>query len=295
MWKLLLLFSLAAAVPFSTAFSANATPELTRGHELVAAAALFQAADETVTTYADDCRTPKRYFLLGEVVCARAENFPVYPSEPRYRRFQWGTPDGYVAQEDNIISDPEYQYFKIPSSGPEAKVGTWVVKSMDENRDGYGIGSFVVKSREIPWVNLQLSKIAPNYVYAGRKYKHEVYVYSHGPDDAVAVTLTEGIPTDMVFLDLVQTSGPAFKCSTPAYGSTDGTTVCQIEGMRMGEKATFTFVYAVNSYARIGTVITGSSNVISRTSELDKVDSESIYEAEVLDPTIPPEQPVEDP
>lgn len=291
MWKLFLLFTLAAAAPFSTAFSAKTTPDAVRGQKLIASAALFQAADEVVTTYDDDCRTPKRYFVLGETVCARAENFPVFPSEPRYRRFQWGRPDGYVAQEDDIANDPEYQYFKIPSSGPEAKVGTWIVKSMDENRDGYGIGSFVVRHREIPWVNLQVSKIAPNIVFAGDKVSHTVYVYSQGPDDAAQITLTEEVPSDMTFYYVRQVGGPEFKCTTPEKGGT-GRTVCTVEGMKMEEKATFTFVYIVNQEARIGTPITGGSSAYSyRTEELDKIDNEFLYTAEVGDPNEPQEPP----
>ncbi|HEX5709476.1 MAG TPA: hypothetical protein VFX96_19420 [Pyrinomonadaceae bacterium] len=290
MCKRYLLFTLVAAVLCSTVSFASPNPDAAPGPKLMAAAPLLYqvAGEEFVTTYDEDCRTPKRYFLQGETVCARAENFAIHPSEPRYRLFQWGSPDGGVAQEDDINNDPEYEYFKIP---PAAQVGTWIVKTTDSSRDGYGIGSFVVRSREIPWVNLQISKFAPEIVYPGKKYKHEVYVYSTGPDDAVFVTLTEDVPNDMIFLDMGQTSGPEFRCQTPPAGAREGKTVCEAQGMREGERATFTFVYAVDPEARIGTLISGKSDVFSRTSELEKLDSQTHFESEVGDPNPPQEEP----
>ncbi|HYN85220.1 MAG TPA: hypothetical protein VER32_08210 [Pyrinomonadaceae bacterium] len=293
MCKRFLLFTLVAAVLCSTVVSASPNPEAERPARLLAAAPVFFQAsgEEFVTTYDDDCRTPKTFFVQGEVVCARAESFPLSPSEPRYRLFQWGSPDGFVAQEDDINSDPEYRYFKIPF---DARVGTWVVKTTDSSRDGYGIGSFIVRSRELPWVNLQISKVAPDIVYAGRKYKHQVYVYSTGPDDAVGVRMTDQTPSDMIFIDLVQTSGPEFRCATPQYGGT-GEIVCDSPGMKMGDRATFTIVYAVNSDTRIGTPIRGVTNVYSRTAELDKVDSESGYEALVGDPDQTEREPPPEP
>lgn len=292
MCKRFLLFTLVAAVLCSTAATASPNPEAKRPARLLAAAPVFYqaAGEEFVTTYDDDCRTPKRFFRRGEVVCARAENFPMSPSD-RYRLFQWGSPDGYVAQEDGVNSDPEHRYFKIPT---DAQYGTWVVKTTDSSRDGYGIGSFVVRGYEIPWVNLQLSKYAPYLVYPGRKYKHEVYVYSMGPDDAVGVRLTEKTPNDMVFLYMEQTSGPEFRCTTPQSGGT-GEIVCDAAGMKMDDRATFTIVYAVNSDARVGTVISGVSSVYSRTAELDKTDSESYFDGEVGDPNPQPGEPPVDP
>lgn len=257
---------------------------------LVASSPVETAAQtpEAVTIYADDCRTPKTVFLLGEVVCARAESFPIFPSMWRERRFQWAAPRGVVAQEDDIKSDPEYAYYKIPTTASFPLIGTWTVKTINVDSDGYAVGRFTVRHPLSVYANLELIKTAPTLVQAGTKVSHRVYIYNDGPDPAERVTLTETIPNDMFFLGVRQASGPLASCKTPASGE-GGQIICTFSGLGIDDKVDLQFVYGVSDFLRDGWTLTGTSEVSSLTEELDKRDNFYDYEGTIYTP--PTDQP----
>ena len=252
---------------------------------LVAFSPLNAAAQtpETVNVYDEDCRTPKSVFLLGEVVCVRAENFPVFPSNWRERRLQWATPRGEVVQEDDVFDDPRYEYFKIPYSGQYAQVGKWSVKTINVDADGYAIGRFTVRSSLSYFANLELVKVAPKTFSPGSKVSHRVYVYNQGPDSAARVTLTETIPNDMVFLSLRQYSGPAAYCKTPAYGEV-GQITCTFSEITTEDKVELLFVYGVSDQLRDGHECVGTTDIWSYTDETDKKNNVYTYEGNVYIP-----------
>lgn len=243
---------------------------------------------EAVSVYADDCRTPKTTFLLGDVVCVRAENFPVFPSNWRERRLQWATPRGLVAQEDDVYNDPRYEYFKIPSSGQYAQVGTWTVRTVNVDSDSYAVGRFTVRHALNYYADLQLVKVAPKTFSPGSKVSHRVYVHNQGPDSAGRVTLTETIPNDMVFLSVRQASGPVASCKTPAYGE-GGIITCTFSEITTEDKVDIQFVYGVSDQLRDGHECLGSTEIWSYTDETDKRNNVYSYEGAVyIAPVVEP-------
>jgi len=243
---------------------------------------------ETVNVCDEDCRTPKSVFVLGEVVCVRAENFPVFPSNWRERRLQWATPRGLVLQEDDVFSDPRYEYFKIPSSGTYAQVGTWTVKTINVDADGYAVGRFKVRSSLNYFANLELIKVAPKTFSPGSKVSHRVYVYNQGPDSATRITLTETIPNDMFFLGVRQASGPTAYCKTPASGE-GGQIVCTFEQISTEDKVDIQFVYGVSDQLRDGHECSGTTEIWSYTDETDKRNNVFSWEGNVyIAPVVEP-------
>ena len=260
---------------------------------LVAFSPLNAAAQtpEAVNVYDEDCRTPKSVFLLGEVVCVRAENFPVFPSNWRERRLQWATPRGEVVQEDDVFNDPRYEYFKIPSSGQYARVGTWTVKTINVDSDGYAVGRFTVRSPLNYFANLELIKVAPKTFLPGSKVSHRIYVYNQGPDGAGRITLTETIPNDMFFLAFRQISGPQAFCKFPPSGE-GGQIICEISEITTEDKLDLQFVYGVSDQLRDGDECSGRTEIWSLTDETDKRNNIFSWEGNVYIP--PAENPCQE-
>ena len=82
------------------------------------APAFESGGSEFVTTYADDCATPKTIFNPGEVVCVQAGNFPVLNPDwgYRYRRFSWVSPGRQVMDQQQAAarSDPKAFQSVVP-------------------------------------------------------------------------------------------------------------------------------------------------------------------------------------
>lgn len=233
------------------------------------AVAYEESLGEYVTVYAKDCRTPQIVFNLGDTVCVTAGNFPLPLDSFNYRRLSWITPDQTVADQALFRSDPQTEYFNIPSSGDLAQPGTWYATTVNVHSGRRVNGKFYVRNPRIPFIDLTLSKAAPQFVYPGQRVRYNLSFHNPGPDFAEGVQIIDEVPTNMTFYALKQVSGPFFECSTPAVGET-GRIVCTTKGMQVDETAQFAVYYIVDGNVREGTVFTSESQISSLTSELRK-------------------------
>src|SRR6185436_3796749 len=71
------------------------------------------SAQETVSTFAADCVTPRTSFTLGEEVCARITGAPLANAAPR--RFNWVNPGSFVLATADVTANPQTNRFTLPS------------------------------------------------------------------------------------------------------------------------------------------------------------------------------------
>jgi uncharacterized repeat protein (TIGR01451 family) len=273
-----LTFIVLIAMSVSLVFSAPAAA----GGSAPPSAPAPEGGDEYVKTFDEDCATPKTIFVQGDTVCAESGLFPL-PLFSRYRRFQWVTPNGFVAELTPLKVDPQFDKFVIPSTGDFAKLGTWTVRSIGVSANVYTEASFKVRHRFFTFADLWLTKFGPAQVGPGERVKYSVMISSPGPDDASDVEFVDDVPTNMVFVGMRQLSGPAFDCVTPKEGDT-GRTTCAARSMAMDEIAEFELYYQVNLEAREGTACTSTAQVSSSTDDLNRQDNLSQTEVTVFSP-----------
>lgn len=271
------LFTLTATMAW--AFSASTASGPAHGSS-PAAAYQETGAGEYVTVYAKDCSTPQTVFNLGDVVCVTAGGFPLPLETFNYRRLSWVAPDITVAGQVSFYSDPQTEYFEIPTSGEFAQVGTWQATTINVNSGRRVSGKFYVRNPRLPYIDLTISLTAPQGVFPGQRVRYNLSFHNPGPDFAEGVQIVDEVPTNMTFYALKQVSGPYFECTTPAVGET-GRIVCTTKGLQVDETAQFAVYYLVNRDIREGTVCSSDSQITSYTSELRKennyIRTETIY------------------
>jgi uncharacterized repeat protein (TIGR01451 family) len=244
-------------------------------------AAVEEAAEEYVTVYAKDCRTPQTVFNLGDTVCITAGNFPLPLDAFNYRRLSWVAPDLSVADQVLFRSDPQTEYFEIPTSGDLAQVGTWYATTINVHSGRRVNGKFYVRNPRFPFIDLSIAMSAPEYVFPGQRVRYNLSFHNPGPDFAEYVEFIDEVPTNMTFYTLKQVSGPEFECKTPAVGET-GRIICTTKGLQVDEKAEFAVYYLVDRDIKEGTVFSSESQVWSSTDELRK--ENNITKTETLFP-----------
>jgi uncharacterized repeat protein (TIGR01451 family) len=244
------------------------------------APAFESGGSEFVTTYADDCATPKTIFEPGEVVCVQAGNFPVLNPDwgYRYRRFSWVAPNREVMDQTTIKADPQYDRFAIPTSG---SAGTWHITTLDSESSRYANAKFIVRSAFTRTADLAVFKDGPATVYAGQRVEFVLTVTNPGPDTAEGIEFVTEVPSNMIFVALKQSSGPLFECRTPVRGET-GRIYCSTKGMALDESAQLHAYYDVSRDAREGTVCSATTQIMSYTEELNKEDNLKLTETQVV-------------
>lgn len=235
---------------------------------------------EFVTTYADDCATPKTVFEPGEVVCVQAGNFPVLSADwgYRYRRFSWVAPSREVMDQTTIKADPQYDRFAIPTSG---STGTWHITTLDSDSSRYANAKFIVRSAFARTADLTILKDGPATIFAGQTVEYTLTVSNPGPDSAEGIEFVTEVPTNMVFVALKQSTGGYFDCRLPMRGET-GRIYCSTKGMELDESATFHAYYQVNPDLREGTICSAATQVMSYTEELNKRDNYVTTDTQVV-------------
>lgn len=260
--RLVLALALICITLFSTSPLSNSTSK---------AAALQTRGDEYVITYAADCVTPQTVFFLGDTVCAEAGLFPMELTA-RFRRFEWGAPDGFVARLATIKVDPQSDSFLIPTSGQFAQVGTWYLRTINQSGEGQAAARFIVRDPSLRIADLWISKGGPNIVLPGDQVQYSLSVGNPGPDFAEGVEFVTEVPSNMIFVALKQASGPFADCTTPDRGGI-GRIICRVKGLGVDERADFDVYYQVNPDVADGTASTAFSSVSSFTDERNKDDN----------------------
>jgi uncharacterized repeat protein (TIGR01451 family) len=114
---------------------------------------------------------------------------------------------------------------------------------------------------------------------ANAQIEFSITVANFGPDPADDATLTDAVPAGATFVSFTQDSGPAFTCSTPAFGGA-GTVSCSIASLAAGAEATFTLTVHVDFGAPRGSFISDSASV--STSIFDPNDENNASTASTL-------------
>ena len=230
------------------------------------------AFTESIGTFQfDNCTTPKTSWNLGQSACA------VATGASDERRIAWVAPNGAIAQFSSTFTGTGTDTYAIPlSNDPFSQVGTWSVRTIDNDGGGFAVATFLVlPPNNNPNVDLLISKFGPDQASPGNNITYRIEVINQGPDVAQNVVLTEQVPANTTFVSAMQDSGPTFTCANPSAG-------CTIASFPVNTLASFTFVYNVNGGAPNGTVITNTATIASSTNELHPPDNTATYNTRVV-------------
>ncbi|HEX8472568.1 MAG TPA: HYR domain-containing protein [Pyrinomonadaceae bacterium] len=230
--------------------------------------AVFQSG-EAIITLASNCATPQASFNLGQTVCAEVVGAPQSIFGFRQRRVQWITPDGKVALQTDITSDPYSDSFTLPTTGPLAQVGMWTVRTINNRSQGVVSATFEVLDPANASTDLSLTMNGPSQVAPGSNIAYIVTVNNNGPDAAQNVLVLNDVPFGAGFVSATQTQGAAFNCVTPAVGES-GTITCTRSSLAANTDAAFIFTFSVDAATPAGTSIANISRVTTATNESNK-------------------------
>ena len=118
-----------------------------------------------------------------------------------------------------------------------------------------------------------VTKTGPDTSAADTDVPYDVSVTNIGPDDTVALTLTDSIPAGMTFVSATQNNGPTFVCSVPNPGDSVGSISCTIDPLTAGSTANFTFVFHIPPATPPGATFTNIANVATATDPNPENDS----------------------
>jgi uncharacterized repeat protein (TIGR01451 family) len=251
-------------------------------------------AAETIETFASDCTTPKTDFDLGQTVCAKITGAPLGSGGRAAVRIGWVSPYGSLAQGADITTDPQTGSYVIPTSQTQTFTDSGGGTVVADNRGTWTIGTysagdgsrrvtaeFTVHDPATAYADLTVNQATSNdQPAAGSTNTFSVFVTNRGPDAAQNVVLTGAVPNDSTFDAFVQSSGPAFSCTTPAVGGT-GAISCTIASLARGDSASFDLAYTINGTATVGTVISNTATASSDTGEVAPADNASTLSATV--------------
>ncbi|MEW6208613.1 MAG: HYR domain-containing protein [Acidobacteriota bacterium] len=229
---------------------------------------------ETVLIFASDCATARDSFFPGDTVCAVATGYPLPTSGFRQRRIQWLAPDGLIARQIDLATDPQSDQFTIPSSGTSAQAGMWSVRLINNKSTPVVAATFTVRDSANNSADLSVIKVGPDQAAAGSSVTYTVIVSNRGPDTAQNVRLTD--TASATFVSVTQDSGPTFTCN-----ATPELTACSIESLAAGQTSIFRFVYAVGGSD--GGLVSSTASVSSSTAELNKLDNTSTAATTIKD------------
>jgi len=231
---------------------------------------------ETITTYADDCTTPKTDFNFGETICAVVTNVRLGAHE----RLVWGHTDGFLAREVALTSATQTDSLLLtPTSilGGETvnNRGTWRILSIDVDGAPFADTTFTIHDPETLTGDLSVYKFNQQgltKVNENTDINFVISVSNFGPDPASNVELQDFVPDVTTFVSLTQLSGPSFTC-------TDST--CTIASLAKGAQANFLAVYHANGVAS-ETLTSYTASISSDTAELRAGDNTASGEFSIL-------------
>jgi|GEM_PF-3996150 len=112
--------------------------------------------------------------------------------------------------------------------------------------------------------DVALTDSAPPTVTPGGVLAYTIGIANNGNIPAQTVVLTDPLPATATFVSLLQGSGPAFTCTTPAVGA-NGPVTCNIATLAVGASATFTLTVNI-SPAAFG-LLTNTASATSATAD----------------------------
>jgi hypothetical protein len=251
---------------------------------------LFQVGEESITTYAADCTTPKTAFVLGDTVCAKVENAPQPPRATRpLRRFSWVGTANTKRQQTTINATSQTDTFVLPTTSTSLiggvlvdNRGDWVVVTTDTADGSSRVKAvFSVQDPQQPAANLSVNNfhVDGGEIVAGQNAVFRVSVVNRGPDAAAGVELKAAVPASTTFASAVQVSGPSFTCANPSAGAT-GDSTCTIASLPARSVSVFTFSYETGSVSP-GQIVTSTAQATSTTDDPRPLDNSSSASAKV--------------
>ncbi|MEY2495664.1 MAG: hypothetical protein QOJ45_2156 [Verrucomicrobiota bacterium] len=146
----------------------------------------------------------------------------------------------------------------------QATVSTSTFDPTDENNSA-SAGTTVPGTS----ADMAVTKFASaSQAFADSNVTYSIEVDNFGADVATNAELFDGLPGDMTFVSLTQTSGPVWSCATPTAGS-GGNIVCTNASLSAGASSTFTLVGHIPSGEPAGTTYNNTALVSSSTSDPD--------------------------
>ncbi|TLY52202.1 MAG: DUF11 domain-containing protein [Gammaproteobacteria bacterium] len=109
----------------------------------------------------------------------------------------------------------------------------------------------------VPSADLYVIKSGPGSVGPNTDITYTILVGNAGPDAATSASWSDTLPGTLTFVSLVQSTGPAFTCST------GGTISCSIASLPSGTSAQFTLVAHVPAATPSGTSYTNTATISS--------------------------------
>lgn len=226
---------------------------------------------EMIGVLGSDCASQRTVFTLGDQVCVIATGAPLEPAPPR--RFEWIAPNGTIFQlGPNVDSDPDSNSITIPTSGPFAQAGTWMVKTVDVSNNGQATAHFLVQDSTKTAADLTVAMFAPFQISAGTNVTFTVLVTNNGPNDAEDVQIKIGAASNSTVLSAEQTAGPPFTCTSVAQWPA-GAGNCTLEVLPANAVAAFALVCRIDPGTPNGVSVSSTAIISSSTLELYPADN----------------------
>ena len=133
--------------------------------------------------------------------------------------------------------------FHIPPGTPDGVFFTniaTVTSDFDPNEENNS-STAVTSTPSALTADLGVTKSSAEIAGPDTDVIYTIVMQNGGPDDAASATLTDPLPGSMTFVSVVQESGPAMSCITPAVGS-GGIVTCSAATFPAGATATFTLI-----------------------------------------------------
>ena len=150
----------------------------------------------------------------------------------------------------------------IPAGTPSATSFTNIATATTDAFDPNDENNAGVAATTTPAViaDLAVTKTAPGVAAPDTDVTFTISVTNGGPAAAIDVTLVDPLPAGTTFVSLVQNSGPAMSCTTPAVGS-GGTVTCTAATLAAGATAAFALTAHVAPDAVLDEFLTNIASV----------------------------------
>jgi uncharacterized repeat protein (TIGR01451 family) len=149
----------------------------------------------------------------------------------------------------------------IPSDAPGGATYTNSV-AVSATNDPNGENNSAATALTVSSTDIAITKSAPPTAIAGgATFDYVITLTNNGPDTATDVSFLDNLPAGIDFVSLVQNTGPAATCNTPA--NTNGSVACTIPLLGNGQSAQFTVTVQAEATVADGTVTSNTATASS--------------------------------